>query len=64
MEVNGLAIINHIYFFMTLLHHRQRINDRSGIHPQLHPESNQEPQITVFGGKRRNQQTETKPQPC
>lgn len=34
---------------MTLPHHGQRVNNRSGIHPQLYPESNQETQVTVLG---------------
>ena len=33
----------------TRPHHGQRVNNRSGIHPQLYPESNQETQVTVLG---------------
>lgn len=40
-----------------------RVNDRRGVHGQLHAELNQEGQVSVFGGERTENDSETKPEP-
>jgi hypothetical protein len=40
-----------------------RVNDRGGIHPQLHAEGHQKAQVTVLGGQRRDDDAKAQSQP-
>ena len=45
---------------IVVLHHRERINHRRGIHPQLDSEGDEEAEVSIFRCHRRYDKTESK----
>lgn len=47
----------------ALGHHAEGIDDRRGIHPELHDEGEEDGQVAIFGGQRGDQDAESQAQP-
>ncbi len=47
----------------ALRHHAEGIDDRRGVHPELHDEGEEDGQVAIFGGQRGDQNAESQAQP-
>ena len=47
----------------ALRHHAEGIDDRRGVHPELHDEGEEDGQVAIFGGQRGDQDAESQAQP-